>query len=116
MKESRIGWLVNDWPLITRKMRRGDCVQYLKDKKLPVPPKSACIGCPYHSDDYWRVLKRDNPAEFEDACQFDEQIRRCRAGLKAPVYLHRSCKPLREIEFRDEPDFFPNECEGHCGL
>ena len=38
------------------------------------------------------------------------------------VYLHRSCKPLDEIDFENDIDKgqqvfnFQNECEGLCGV
>jgi hypothetical protein len=37
------------------------------------------------------------------------------------LYLHRSLKPLEEVDFRNAEDFgqidaFGNECEGMCGV
>lgn len=117
MKESVTPWIVNAWPLIEKKMRRGDCLEYLKSKGLPTPPKSSCIGCPFHGDAYWRNLKTHSPEEFESAAKFDEAMRQHRVSVKSAVYLHPSLKPLREIDFTDKQgDMFVNECEGHCGV
>lgn len=117
MKESREKWITNAWPLIDKRMRRGDCIEYLKSKGIPVPAKSACIGCPFHGNDYWRALKRDSPEEFESACNFDDIMRTRKAAVKSLVYLHPSMKPLREVDLTQyQGDMFANECEGHCGL
>lgn len=118
MKESRVKWCINKYPLIEKGMSRQDCLIYLKKHGFPIPPKSACIGCPFHSDDYWKSLKKNSPLEFEDACQFDEAIRNStRKGILNPVFLHAQRKPLREIKFEHgQLEAFQNECEGYCGL
>ena len=118
MKDSRVKWCVNKYPLIEKGLSRQDCIKYLNDNKIPIPPKSACIGCPFHSDEYWRSLKKFSPLEFEDACQFDEAIRNStKKGIKSPVFIHAQRKPLRDIKFdHGQFDAFQNECEGHCGL
>src|SRR5690606_6623803 len=41
----------------------------------PVPMKSACIGCPFHDDRYWRDMRDNRPEEWADAVDFDRQIR-----------------------------------------
>jgi hypothetical protein len=40
------------------------------------------------------------------------------SGIKQPVYLHRTLKPLNEVEFKHEHqiNLFINECEGMCGV
>jgi hypothetical protein len=117
MKPSRVPWVENHYPLIERGMSRNDCMAYLKKNNVPIPPKSACIGCPFHSDHFWLALKRNAPEEWEDACQFDDAIRKHKVSLINKVFLHRSKKPLREVYLaEDQMDFFQNECEGHCGL
>ena len=120
MKPSRTSWITNKYPLIDKNMDRSNCIAYLKRKGFEIPPKSACIGCPFHSDDFWKRLQKESPKEFEDACQFDDAIRTnaCRKGKReADIFLHRSLKPLRSVKFDDgNMELFGNECEGHCGL
>ena len=82
-------------------VKRRDCLDWCKSHGFPTPPRSACIGCPYHDDIEWLHLKTSSPDEFEDACQFDDAIRNC-GGMCGQMFLHRSCKPLREIEFSGE--------------
>lgn len=128
MKDSRVKWAVNKYPLIdlgyyreylTDNMFSGaNCIDYLKQHNIPIPPKSACIGCPFHSDDFWFDLKHNSPEEFEDACQFDDAVRNStRKGVKSLVFIHRSRQPLRDVDFKtDTINHFNEECEGHCGL
>jgi len=79
-------------------MDRQQCIQWIAENYPGhVPPKSSCIGCPYHSDNEWRALTE---AEFTDACLVDEALRNAK-GLKYPAFLHRSCVPLAEVDFTD---------------
>lgn len=118
MKPSRVPWIKNTYPLIDKDMTRQDCILYLTKHGIKTPPKSACIGCPFHGDDFWRDMKKNSPSEFEDACDFDDRIRHQSArGLDGLIYLHAQRKPLREVNFDDGMgELFGNECEGHCGL
>ena len=122
MAPSRVLWQQNKYPLIEMDKTRGDCIAWLKEKSLPIPPKSSCIVCPYHNDEYWLSLTR---GEFESACQFDEQIRNRRTNWKATPYLHSSCIPLRDVKlsarvrpiqlaFATEVMF--GKCKGNAGF
>jgi hypothetical protein len=112
-KPSQIRWIERRFPLLDIRARRWDCLQWIKRKGYPEPPKSSCIGCPYHSADQWRAL---DPAEFADAVAVDEAIRDGLRGTHGPLYLHRSMKPLAGINLDVEPDLFGNECDGICGV
>ena len=120
MKPSHVRYITNTYPLIDKGFNRNDCIAYLKRNDIPVPPKSACIGCPFHSDYFWLNLKRNSPDEWRDAVEFDYAIRRRVRNLKATTttYLHGSCRPLDKVDLLEgQGEFgFINECEGHCGL
>ena len=93
---------------------------WLKDNGHTVPPKSACLGCPYHNNELWREIKTEYPEEFEETCKVDEKIRQT-VGHKTEQFMHRSCKPLRDVDFRTmeemgQLNFFTDECEGMCGV
>lgn len=103
------GWQKAVYPLISRNMRTKDCIDWLEAHKLPVPRKSSCIVCPYHEDEYWLDLQENYPAEFEHACRFDDWLRTPAAKLTKLIrhmvqecYLHSSCFPLREVNFREQ--------------
>jgi hypothetical protein len=122
IKDSRTRWVKNTYPLIDAGLFRFNCIDIIQRAGLPVPNKSACVACPFHDNDYWRELKDQHPAEFERAAKFDDQIRDMRhTGVEGGVFLHRSLKPLRMVDFsapkEDQLNFgFDNECEGHCGV
>lgn len=121
-KPSRVPWITNSHPLIDARLRVDDCARICLEHLGHVPSKSACKACPYHDDRYWAWLKKGSPKEFEEACRTDDAIRNlARAGVKRPCYLHRSLKPLREVDFEREKgqlrlDGFGDECEGMCGV
>ena len=74
--------------------------------------------CPFHDAKEWRRLQVDEPAEFEKAVQFEKATT---DNFASTPYLHRSCKPLSEIDFRDDFErgqlsLWENECEGICGV
>jgi hypothetical protein len=119
MKPSQEGWKVHRWPLIDLRMNRQDCLNWMERKGYPLPPKSSCIGCPYHSDTEWRHIKAD-PESWADAVELDKVIRE-QPRFHAKQYMHRSCVPLDEVDFstaeeRGQADMFNNECEGMCGV
>ncbi len=112
-KPSRVPWIERRFPLLDLVMRRWDCRQWLNRNGYPDPLKSSCVGCPYHSAEQWRALP---PDELADAIAVDEAVRNGLRRTHGPLYLHRSLRPLAEIDFDAEPDLFGEECEGMCGV
>jgi hypothetical protein len=93
-------------------MRRSDLLQWYKSNELPLPVKSSCIFCPFQSDADWIELKNNHPKDFEDAKRIDHAIRdSSKQGVKQPIYLHRSCKPLDKVSF----DETQGNLWGNCG-
>lgn len=120
MKPSRNPWIVNTWPLIDLGMSRQDCIKWMEEHGYPKPPKSSCIGCPFHSNHHWKEMKKNDPDAWEDACSVDEALRSngTRGYMKKQEFMHRTLKPLRIADIGDEKtiDMFGNECEGMCGV
>lgn len=123
MKPARNAWQINRWPLIERRMSRIDCIRWLERNGYPIPPKSSCIGCPFHSEAVWRQMQDEEPEELADAVAVDRALRANgpRRGMRALQYMHRSCKPLDEVDLstaedRGQLNLFLNECEGMCGV
>lgn len=123
LKESRVKWITHRWPLMELRWNRTQCLAWFQreypDRQLG---KSACIGCPFHSDQYWVALRANSPAEWTDAVEVDRALRANgpARGMTAMQYMHRSCIPLEEVDFRrweHQKDFgFLQECEGMCGV
>lgn len=124
MKPSREPWVDNCWPLIDLRMRRSDCLRWMQSHGYPEPPRSACIFCPFHNNHEWRRLQKDEPDEFSAAAEFERRLQNVKArsdNMGSRPFLHRSLKPLDQIDFstaeeRGQADLWGNECEGMCGV
>jgi len=121
MKPPREHWIEHRWPLVEKAMRRLDCLTWMQEKGYPLPGRSACTFCPYHSDAEWRDLKQNHPEDFHEAVMIDNLIRAGVRGTKERLFLHRSLRPIAELDFKTAEDFgqidaFGNECEGMCGV
>lgn len=118
MKPSRVKWIQHRWPLIEIGMSRSDCLEWFNSRGYPAPPKSSCLGCPYHSDKQWVEIKNGPQDEWEDVIYMDSVIRD-RAKKMSKQFMHRSLKPIGEVSFshiENQVDMFGNECEGMCGV
>ena len=121
MKPSREAWQANRWPLIEQRMSRRDCLAWLRRHDYPEPPKSACIGCPFHDDARWRFMRDHDTDAWIDAVEVDRAIRSGLRGIRGQVFLHRSGVPLDRADLstaadHGQLDLWPNECEGMCGV
>jgi hypothetical protein len=121
MKDSRDKWQVNRWPLIEYNISRNDCINWLANKGWSAP-KSACIGCPYHSDAMWREMRDNDPESWADAIEVDKAIRNSGSKMQHQQFMHRSLKPLDEVDLstsveKGQIEFgFNQECDGMCGV
>ena len=118
---SRVNYVVNRFPLIELKMHRRDCLAWLESHGYPTPPKSACIGCPFHDDRQWRDIKDNRPDEWAQALEIDRNIRKPYGGFRGEQFLHSQCVPLDKADLSTPEDhgqlnLFNNECEGMCGV
>lgn len=101
-----------------RPQTREDVGQWLRQEYPERQvPRSACIGCPFHSNEEWRLMQAEAPEEFEDACQFDEAMRSAdqrnagrRKKIVGELYLHRQLVPLRMADLNGA-----GEKQGGCG-
>jgi hypothetical protein len=122
----RAGWKA-EFPLFDDFTTRTDCLAWLA-KRLPnyTVPRSACVFCPYRSDNEWLRLKETDPEGWQRAVEIDEAIRdktsRCVQGMNHSQYLHRSCQPLALVQLQAKPadgqmkfQFSQMDCEGMCG-
>lgn len=127
MRDSRHPWARNVYPLcgipdqlLPKPFTRQSCLMWLREHYPDrYVPRSACIGCPYHSDEEWRRI-RSNPEHWQDAVEFDDAIRGY-DGLRGTCYVHAARVPLRDVDLSTDYDrgqgaLFGNECEGMCGV
>lgn len=92
MKDSRVEYVTNLYPLIERKLTRDDCVSIITEAGLPLPPKSACFFCPFSSHERWRWLHHEHPDLFEKAVALEEHGK------------HFPAQRLSNIAYRDRQD------------
>lgn len=116
-KPSRVQYIVNTFPLLDKQMTRQDCLKWMAERQYPRPPKSSCIGCPFHSDAQWRQL---TPDEFADAVEVDKAIRN-QPKIRGQQFMHAKRIPLDQVDLstaeeRGQLNLFINECEGMCGV
>lgn len=107
-----------DYPLIELMLSRNECSSLVFNASLPIPPKSSCYFCPFHTDAFWRELQVKRPELFADAVKIDYHLREKRQRLwdKDAVWIHRSLKPL-DVAITEQGNFFDelDNCEdGYC--
>ena len=124
MKPSREKWLVHRWPLVEKRFTRQKCKEWMAEKKIPAAPRSACSFCAFRHDKEWREMQINEPEAFFDAVEMDKTLRKAKSEnteFDGTAWLHRSCKPLDEIDFRTDVErgqltMWDDECEGMCGV
>jgi hypothetical protein len=116
MKPSQVQYITNVYPYVDELgWSRGDVVHYLQSMDIADAPKSACVFCPYRSDESMKKVKAGPDKDWALAVEMDEAIRHKRDGYLS--YVRRDLKPLSEIEFdTGQQEMFTEECEGYCGL
>lgn len=118
---SRQRYITRRDPLIEKQMSRWDCTNWLTDNGYPIPPKSACVFCPYKGNEQWRALRDHDPAGWARAIEIDERLR-SPAGVemfRGQVFVHRQAVPLVDADLTKvdhQLNMFNNECAGMCGV
>lgn len=99
------------YPLIERKMNRGDCMALVERMGWPEPPRSSCWMCPNHRQTEWAWQKKNAPVDFVKAVYFERLMRRTDPN----VWLTAECKPLDEVDFDEKNEVLFGGCDsGLC--
>lgn len=111
LKPADVQWIEHYWPLcFDVPMNRMECRQLILNYGWPDPPKSACVWCPFLSNKEWQRMKRYSPKDFERAVETDKRIRQ-----NDVLWLHRSRKPIEQVEFEQEEQPTLFDCDsGFC--
>tara|TARA_Y100001937_G_C7058302_1_gene302497 strand:+ start:74 stop:880 length:807 start_codon:yes stop_codon:yes gene_type:complete len=120
MKINQLKYIFNQYPLVENAIRRHNCLEWLEKNNYPKPPRSACTFCPFHSNEEWRNIKK-NQKEWEEVVKIDKILRKKNTSLNSYLYLHRDCKPIDEVDLREKDEIIGqysllDECEGMCGV
>lgn len=117
VRQSDVHYITNKYPLVDLQIDREECIAYLKKKKIDVPPKSACVFCPYTSVPDWQNLRDNHPEDWQIALDTDHAIRD--SMPPHPIYLNRHFIPLEEVvnlpKYAQDSPSPDMQCEsGHC--
>ena len=89
------------YPLADLGWTTADCRRYLIPRGMTGAPPSACLGCPYHGNRWWRYLRDHEADQWADVVAFDHAIRHGHPRatdrgqqLRGRYYLHMSRQPL----------------------
>jgi 3'-phosphoadenosine 5'-phosphosulfate sulfotransferase (PAPS reductase)/FAD synthetase len=125
MKQNRIKYITNIYPLIEMGWRRNHCVDWFEKNFNKTPPRSACTFCPFHDSKEWLNVQK-NKEEWDDVVKLEslfiknKDIIKTKTKMNSQMFLHKSCKPINLVNFNDDKneqlDMFNNECEGMCGV
>lgn len=126
MKNPRVKWCQHRWPLVELGMSRQACLNWMERNGYPVPPRSACRYCPFHSEAEWKRQKEEEPEEFALSVDFERRLQEAASRATSLIgvpYLHESLQPLDLVDFSAAKEQFgflndgmANECEGMCGV
>ena len=96
---------------------RNNIIYWFKKNGLELPEKSSCVFCPFQSDQNWLRLKNNYPNDFNRAIIVDKAIRdSSKKGIKCPIYLHESLKPLDEVKFDEDKNHLWGNCTDYCDI
>lgn len=122
VKPSRKNWITNVHPLVDRDISRAQLQEwFVRNYPSRQLPKSACIGCPFHNDQMWLDMKKNDPASFQEAAAVEwtmHNLPQSRGSLEGTPYLHKSHTPLALVEFQPNSNTSDQqqECEGLCWI
>lgn len=122
---SQVKYIRHVYPLLDLGMTRADCADWLVKNNLPIPPKSACVFCPFHNRRAWAEQKRAGGSDWEISLQVDQLIRDARPPND--LFVHPDRVPLAEaVDIPEDHGMFQSswfeptddrECNSaHCFL
>lgn len=114
-EDPRSPYQLREYPLLDHRLTRSACQQLIRDEGLPIPPRSACFFCPFHSAEEWRQLARTRPDLFERACQLEAKLHeRGKALGRGEFYFTRYGRPLRELYDGNQLTMLDDTMEAGC--
>ena len=113
MRSSRNKWQRFRYPLVDLGWARGDCRAWFAKHYARRLPRSACVACPFRSNEEWREIRAD-PELWKEAVEYDRRIRNV---SQVTNYVHAQRVPLDQVDLSiEQADLWGNECEGMCGV
>ena len=77
LSQSEKAYIHHRYPLVEDSVRfvRAQCTEWLEERQIRIPPRSACKFCPFQRNDEWRDMRDNHPLDFAEACDFDDATR-----------------------------------------
>ena len=94
VNKSRHKWCKHIFPLIELKWDRQKCEDWLISNFDFKPGRSACLGCPYHSNEFFKNLSKE---EFDQVVEFDEKIRNLSSD-NYEWFISRDRIPIKDLD------------------
>lgn len=96
---------VNKFPLCDLGLVRADNYAYIKDVWGLDSKASACCFCPFHTNYFFKHIKKHNKPEYEQTLVFDQLLEDQQPNTKinSKLFISRSRKRIK--------DLLPEECE-----
>ena len=124
IKDPFYPWITNEYPLVDLKITREMCLEWMESNGFLRPPRSSCLGCPFHSDNEWRHIRDNYPEEFAEVIEFEKKMQadpKRILELDGKPFLHQKRVELGKVDLRTKEEhgiisLFNQECEGMCGL
>lgn len=104
------------YPLVDLRLTRQDCRNIIERAGLPVPPKSSCWFCPYHTLRHWQTMRHEEPDLFWKSVELEQTLSNKRSGVgKDAVWLTDKLIPLDQATspHRQLP-MFTDDTEDAC--
>lgn len=98
-----------EYPLLTLEWRgrvglsRSDCMDVIRSAGLPMPRKSSCYFCPFHTAGVWAEMRRDEPDLFAKSADLEDTLNARRAQLACPRGGQPASRPVGH-EWDDDDD------------
>jgi hypothetical protein len=104
------------YPLLDLRLSKQDCINVIERAGLPIPGKSSCYYCPFHTKAYWARQQREEPELFAKAVELEHILTDRNKGLgRGGAYFTSALIPL-DMAIVDvgqtEFDFEPFACAG----
>lgn len=130
MRNPDVKFIDYRYPLVDNNISRSDCLSWF-EKEYPgrTLPRSACLGCPFHSDREWMRLASDSPDEFNTTVELEREMRKNfvhhNGSNETAPFFHSSARPLEDViadlssvqslPMMDD-SLWGAECAGVCGV
>ena len=94
---------VNKFPLVEMGLTRADNFAYIKDVWGLETKASACTFCPFHRNQFFSYLKKEEPEEYGRLLKVDELLRdkNPKPPMDSDLFISRSRKRIADLTPED---------------